>query len=76
MDIFGKVRKIICEHLDVNEDSVTLKTTFEDLDADSLDVVEMVMALEEEFDLEISDEEVEKIKSVGDIVNYIEEHTS
>ena len=75
MDIFGKV-KIICEHLDVNEDSVTLKTTFEDLDADSLDVVEMVMALEEEFDLEISDEEVEKIKSVGDIVNYIEEHTS
>lgn len=76
MDIFEKVRKIIAEQLDVDEDKITLDTTFEDVDADSLDVVELVMALEEEFDLEIADEEVEKIKTVGDIVNYIEEHIS
>ena len=53
-----------------------MNTTFEDIDADSLDVVELVMALEEEFNLEIADEEVEKIKTVGDIVNYIEKQIS
>ena len=51
-----------------------MESSFEDLDADSLDIVELVMSLEEEFNLEISDEEVEKIKSVGDVVRYIEAH--
>ncbi|MGI5822845.1 MAG: acyl carrier protein [Dethiobacteria bacterium] len=74
MDVFDKVKTLIVEQLDVDEDKVTPKTTFEDLDADSLDVVELVMALEEEFDFEISDETVENIKTVADIINYIEEH--
>lgn len=74
MDIFEKVRTLIAEQLDLDEDKITLETTFEDIDADSLDVVELVMALEEEFDLEIPDEAVENIKTVGDIINYIEEN--
>lgn len=76
MEIFEKVRSLISEQLDVEEDKITLETTFEDIDADSLDVVELVMALEEEFNLEIADEEVEKIKTVGDIINYIEKQVS
>jgi len=51
---------------------LTAETTFEEIDADSLDIVELVMALEEEFDLEISDQEIENIKSVGDVIKYIE----
>jgi len=51
---------------------LNMDTTFEDIDADSLDIVELVMALEEEFDLEISDQEIENIKTVGDVVRYIE----
>jgi acyl carrier protein len=76
MDIFEKVRTLIVEQLDVDSKKITRETTFEDIDADSLDVVELVMALEEEFDLEIADEDVEQIKTVGDIVNYIEENIS
>lgn len=76
MDIFAKVKALISEQLDIDEDQITLDTTFEDIDADSLDVVELVMALEEEFDLEIADEEVEKIQTVGDVVGYIEKHLS
>lgn len=74
MDIFEKVRSLIAEQLDLDEDKITPETTFEDIDADSLDVVELVMALEEEFDLEIPDEAVENIKTVADIINYIEEN--
>jgi acyl carrier protein len=76
LDIFEKVRSLISEQLDIDEDKITLETTFEDIDADSLDVVELVMALEEEFDLEIADEAVENIKTVADVVNYIEENIS
>lgn len=72
MSVLEKVKKLIVEQLDVDENKLTMDTTFEDIDADSLDVVELVMALEEEFSLEIADEEVEKIKTVGDIVTYIE----
>ncbi|HHX77406.1 MAG TPA: acyl carrier protein [Firmicutes bacterium] len=72
MDVFKKVKSLVSEQLGVDESEITLDTSFDSLDADSLDIVELVMALEEEFDLEISDEEVEKIKTVGDVVNYIE----
>lgn len=72
MSVLEKVKSLIVNQLDVDEEKITMATTFEDIDADSLDVVELVMALEEEFDLEIADEEVEKIKTVGEIVNYIE----
>ncbi len=74
MDIQKKVKGLISEQLGVDEGELTLESSFEDLDADSLDIVELVMSLEEEFNLEISDEEVEKIKTVGDVVRYIETH--
>ena len=71
--VFEKVKEMICDQLDVEEDKVTMDAEIiDDLGADSLDVVDLVMSLEEEFDKEIPDEEVEKLKTVGDIVKYIE----
>ncbi len=68
-----KVRKIIEEKLSVNADQITVEARFaEDLKADSLDTVELVMALEDEFGLDIPDEEADKIKTVGDAIRYIE----
>ena len=67
-----KVKNIIADQLEVTIDKLKMETTFEDIDADSLDIVELVMALEEEFDLEISDQEIENIKTIGDVVKYIE----
>ena len=74
-DVEAKVKEIVCEQLGVSEEEVSQNASFiEDLGADSLDIVELVMALEEEYDLEISDEEAEKIRTVGDVVAYIESH--
>lgn len=71
--VFEKVRDIIVEQLDVDEGAVNMDASIiDDLGADSLDVVDLVMSIEEEFDVEIPDEEVENIKTVGDIVKYIE----
>lgn len=74
-NIEDKVKSIIMEQLGVDDDEVTAAASFtEDLGADSLDQVELVMALEEEFNIEISDEEAEKIKTVQDAVSYIQAH--
>lgn len=74
-EIFEKVKGIIVEQLGVTEAAVTAEASFiDDLGADSLDIVELVMALEEEFDMEIPDTDAEKVVSVGDVVDYIKEH--
>ncbi len=73
--VFDKVKEIIVEQLDVDGDKVVNGANIQDdLGADSLDVVDLVMALEEEFDLEIPDEAVENVKTVGDLVKYIEDN--
>ncbi len=73
-DIFEKVKKITIDQLGVDDGEIVLKSSFtDDLGADSLDVVELVMALEEEFDLEIPDEDAENISTVEEAVNYIED---
>lgn len=72
-DVAERVQKIVVEHLGVDEDKVKLEARFtDDLQADSLDTVELVMAFEEEFGIEIPDEAAEKIQTVGDAVNLIE----
>ena len=74
-EIFDRVSSIIVEQLGVSEDSVTNDASFiDDLGADSLDIVELIMALEEEFDIEIADTDAEKIVTVGDVVEYIKEN--
>ena len=74
-EIFEKVKESIVEQLGVTESTVTMEATFiDDLGADSLDIVELIMALEEEFDLEIPDADAEKIVSVSDVVDYIKEN--
>lgn len=74
--VFEKVKKLIVEQLGVEEDDIAMESSFiDDLGADSLDIVELIMALEEEFGLEIPDNEAEKITSVGDAVEYIKNNT-
>ena len=74
--IVERVTKLVCEQLGVKEEEVTSEASFvEDLGADSLDTVELVMALEEEFETEIPDEEAEKITTVKEAIEYIEAHT-
>ena len=76
MSVEAKVKQIVVEQLGVDEDQVTEEAAFmDDLGADSLDTVELVMALEEEFDVEISDEDAEKIQTVKDAISYIKENS-
>ena len=74
-EVFEKVKEIIVEQLGVAENAVTLEASFiDDLGADSLDIVELIMALEEEFDMEIPDSDAEKVVTVGDVVDYIKDN--
>ncbi|MDZ5252651.1 acyl carrier protein [Clostridium sp. LIBA-8841] len=74
--MFDKLKVIIADKLSVNEDEITMESTFiDDLGADSLDIVELIMALEEELEMEIPDEDAEGFKTVGDVVEYITEHS-
>ena len=74
-EVFERVKKIIVEQLGATEASVTMEASFiDDLGADSLDIVELIMALEEAFDIEIPDADAEKVATVGDVVDYIKDH--
>lgn len=74
-EIFENLKSIIIEQLGVDEDMVTMEATFvDDLSADSLDIVELIMSIEEKFDMEIPDSDGEKIVTVGDVVKYIQEN--
>ncbi len=74
-EVFEKIKGIIVEQLGVAETAVTMEASFiDDLGADSLDIVELIMALEEEFDMEIPDADAEKVVTVGDVVDYIKDH--
>ena len=74
-EVFEKVKAVIVEQLGVSEATVEMEASFiDDLGADSLDIVELVMALEEEFDMEIPDADAEKVVTVGDVVEYIKEN--
>lgn len=73
--VFEKLREIICDQLQVNEEEVTMESNIrDDFDADSLDFVDIVMSIEDEFNVEVPDEAIEDIKSVGDLVKFIEEN--
>ena len=73
--MFEKIREIIAEKLSLKEDDITMDSSFvDDLNADSLDLVELMMALEDELETEIPDEEAEKFNTVGDVVNYLKNH--
>lgn len=75
--VFEKIKEIIVEQLGVDEDDVTMNThLMKDLEADSLDAVEIIMGIEDEYEIEIPDEMAEKFESVGDIVRYVEEKTN
>lgn len=73
--VFDKVKKILVDQLDLDPDQVTMESSFtEDLGADSLDLVDLVMSLEDEFGVEVPDDAIETMKTVGDAVKYIETH--
>lgn len=76
-DVFDRVKKIVIDNLSVEDDKISSEASFiDDLGADSLDLVELVMAFEEEFDIEIPDDVQENIRTVGDAVTHIEKHLS
>ncbi len=73
--VFDKIAAIIADQLDMDLGDITSESTFEDLGADSLDVVDVIMTLEDEFDMEIPDEAIEGMKTVGELVKYVEDNT-
>ena len=74
--VFERIREIICDQLDLEEDKVTMDSDImEDCEADSLDVVDLVMSIEDEFGLEVPDDQIENFRTVGDVVRYIEENS-
>lgn len=74
--VFERIRQILCEQLDLEEDQVTMESDIvEDLEADSLDVVDLVMTMEDEFGVEVPDDQIENFKTVGDIVRFVEDNT-
>ena len=74
--VFERIREIICDQLDWEEDKVTMDSDImEDFEADSLDVVDLVMSIEDEFGLEVPDDQIENFRTVGDVVRYIEENS-
>ena len=73
--VFEQLRSIICEQLELQPSQITMESSMADvLGADSLDLVDIIMSIEDEFDVDIPDEEVEKLRCVGDLVHYIEDH--
>ncbi|HJA26013.1 MAG TPA: acyl carrier protein [Candidatus Fournierella merdigallinarum] len=76
MDTFERIRELLAEQLDVDEDKITMESDIlEDFEADSLDVVDMVMTLEDEFGVEVPDEQIENFRTVGDVVRFVEENS-
>ena len=76
MDTFERIRELLAEQLDIDEDKITMDSDIlEDFEADSLDVVDMVMTLEEEFGVEVPEEQIENFHTVGDVVRYVEENS-
>ena len=74
--VFERIREIICDQLDLEEDKVTMDSDImEDFEADSLDVVDLVMSIEDQFGLEVPDDQIENFRTVGDVVRYIEENS-
>ena len=74
--VFERIREIICDQLDLEEDKVTMDSDImEDFEADILDVVDLVMSIEDEFGLEVPDDQIENFRTVGDVVRYIEENS-
>ena len=76
MDTFERIRELLAEQLDIDEDKITMDSDIlEDFEADSLDVVDMVMTLEDEFGVQVPDEQIENFHTVGDVVRYVEENS-
>ena len=74
--VFERIREVICDQLELEEDKVTMDSDImEDFEADSLDVVDLVMSIEDEFGLEVPDDQIENFRTVGDVVRYIEENS-
>ncbi len=70
--VFEKIKEMICDQFDLPEEEITMNSTMEDLDIDSIDAVDLAMNIEDEFDIDIPDSELEGFKSVGDVVRYVE----
>lgn len=76
MDVFERIREMLAKQLEIEPEKITMESDIlEDFEADSLDVVDMVMSLEDEFGIEIPDEQVENLRTVGDVVRYVEENS-